>query len=156
MRIPYQSKLWALAVCGALLFPEQALANQCAMNALQAIKNAGSDQRKLKAACYTHLDEWLASRPVAAKWKNMNQTARSEQHDYMCRVVASLAGDLRSFAEASITWVSDTVGIALLNGKSTRFSVRMGTGCKIKDVCTPSKGCLSSTIGDYRKLSKRK
>lgn len=136
-------------------YPTYAHANQCVMEAFKQTKAAGSDQRTLKALYNTYFGEALAEQSVRRKWPKMDRAARRVQTEHARKVVVSLARTLAKYADAEFTWRSNEVATVNLHGDISQLTVRFADGCLMRDVCVKDIGCLSSYIGDAKRVANK-
>lgn len=129
----------------------------CVANAMRSAKDAGSNQRALKNLYIVYFGDALARRSVARDWPRMSQGDRTAQVEYATSVVMSVASRFAAYANATFVWRDATHAVVTLNGQSAQVTVYpAGIGCQMSDICIAGKPCLSSLIGDYRKLISKK
>ena len=128
----------------------------CVANAMRSAKDAGNDQRALKTVYNTYFGEALARRSIARDWPKMSPEDRAAQVTYATSVVMSVASRFAAYANATFVWRDATHAAVTLSGQTTQMTIYPAGGCQMSDICVAGKPCLSSLIGDYRKLIAKK
>ena len=156
----------AFVVCALLLgAPAFADGGSCVSKveeALQAAKNHLGNQVALKKDAQRYFSEELFLRPIALDLKRGRASAadRRNQIAYAQGLIASIASKLAKYADVEITWTNSggtVLGVWTEMAKNKkvirRVVITVVGGCQVRDVNVGGTK-ISSTIGDYRKLSK--